>query len=153
MRTPLSQNRDVLAGLLFIALGAGGAAIAWSYPFGNVQQMGPGFFPRILGGILAVLGTVTLLKGLRTGERVEGGWGWVPLAILTAALVAFGWLMEHVGLLPSVAVLTLASARAGRDFRWREVLVLAVALMAATWAIFIAGLGLPYPLWAFEFGR
>ena len=153
MKTRLLDNRDFLAGLLFVAIGAGGFGIALSYPFGSVQQMGPGFFPRVLGGILVGFGIVTLVRGLRSGEPVQGGWGWFPLAMLTASLVAFGWLMEHVGVVPSLVVLVFCSAYAGREFRWGEVAVLTVAMTLLAVAIFIWGLGLPYELFAFEFGR
>lgn len=152
MKPGLLQNRDFLAGLLFVAVGAGGFAVALSYPFGTLQQMGPGFFPRVLGVILVGFGLVTLVRGLRSGERVEGAWGWWPLAVITAALVAFGWLMERVGLVPSLVVLVVASAFAGREFRWGEVVLLAVAMCLLAVAIFVWGLGLPYPLFAFEFG-
>ena len=153
MKTTLPANRDFLAGLLFLALGAGGFAVALSYPFGNVQQMGPGFFPRVLGAILAGLGVVTMIRGLRSGEPVHGAWGWFPLAVLSAAMIAFGWLMERVGMVPSVAVLVVASAFAGREFRWGEAALLAVAMSLLAVAIFTWGLGLPYELFAFEFGR
>ena len=153
MKTRLLDNRDFLSGLLFIAIGAGGFGIALSYPFGSVQQMGPGFFPRVLGAILAGFGVVTIVRGLRSGEPVQGGWGWFPLAMLTASLVAFGWLMEHVGLVPSLVALIVSSAYAGREFRWGEVAVLAVAMTLLALAIFIWGLGLPYELFAFEFGK
>lgn len=153
MKTRLLDNRDFLAGLLFVAIGAGGFGIALSYPFGSVQQMGPGFFPRILGAILVGFGIVTLVRGLRSGEAVQGGWGWFPLAMLTASLVAFGWLMEHVGVVPSLVVLVFASAYAGREFRWVEVAVLAVGMTLLAVAIFIWGLGLPYELFDFRFGK
>ncbi len=153
MKTGLLDNRDFLAGALFVAIGAGGFGIALAYPFGTLQQMGPGFFPRVLGVILVAFGIVTIVRGLRSGERVEGSWGWFPLAMLTVSIVAFGWLMERVGLVPSLAVLVVASAFAGREFRWREVVVLAGVLCLLAVAIFIWGLGLPYPLFAFEFGR
>ncbi len=153
MKTPLFANRDFIAGLLFIAVGGGGAAVALSYPFGTIQQMGPGFFPRTLGAILVCFGVVTMVKGLRTGESVSGGWGWFPLAVLTAAMVSFGWLMERAGMVPSVAVLTLASAFAGREFRWSEAVQLVAAICLLTVAIFTWGLGLPYELFAFEFGK
>jgi hypothetical protein len=152
MKTSLASNRDFLAGLMFIAIGAGGFYVALSYPFGSVQQMGPGYFPRVLGAILVCFGIVTMIRGLRSGTPVEGGWGWFPLAMLTASLVAYGWLMEHVGMIPSLAVLVVASAYAGREFRWGEVLLLTAAMCLLAVAIFIWGLGLPYPLFAFEFG-
>ncbi len=152
MKTRLLDNRDFLAGALFVAIGAGGFGIALAYPFGTLQQMGPGFFPRVLGAILVGFGVVTIARGLRSGERVEGGWGWFPLAMLTVSIVAFGWLMERVGLVPSLVVLVVASAFAGREFRWGEVAVLAGVMCLLSVAIFVWGLGLPYPLFAFEFG-
>jgi hypothetical protein len=153
MKTSLLANRDFLAGLLFIALGAGGFAVALSYPYGSVQHMGPGFFPRSLGVILAGFGVVTMIRGLRSGEPVRGAWGWFPLAMLSIAMIAFGWLMEHVGMVPSLVVLVVASAWAGREFRWGEAALLAVAMSLLAVAIFTWGLGLPYDLFAFEFGR
>lgn len=153
MKPGLLDNRDFLAGLLFVAFGAGGFWVALAYPFGSVQQMGPGFFPRALGLILVGFGLVTMVRGLRSGVRVEGAWGWFPLAMLTAAIVAFGYLMEHVGLVPSLVVLVVASAYAGKEFRWLEVAILAAVMCAMAVGIFIWGLGLPYPLFAFEFGR
>jgi putative tricarboxylic transport membrane protein len=152
VKTRLLENRDVLSGLLFIAVGTAGFYLALAYPYGTLQQMGPGFFPRVLGVILVILGIVTVLRGLRAGARVEGGWGWYPLAMLTAALVAFGWLMERVGLIPSLVVLVIASAYAGKEFRLGEVLLLSVVMCVLAVAIFIWGLGLPYPLFDFEFG-
>ncbi len=152
MKPGLLENRDFLAGMLFVAFGTGAFLVALSYPFGSLQQMGPGFFPRALGVILVGFGAVTALRGLRSGVRVEGGWGWFPLAMLTVSIVAFGWLMEHVGMIPSLVVLVVASAYAGKEFRWGEVLVLSGAMCLLATAIFIWGLGLPYPLFAFAFG-
>jgi hypothetical protein len=40
----------------------------------------------------------------------------------------------------------LISAYAGKEFKFLEVLLLAVGLTIASWALFIWGLGLPYPL-------
>lgn len=151
-RPGLLDNRDFLAGLLFCAIGAGGLYVALSYPFGSVQHMGPGFFPRALGVILIGFGVVTMARGLRHAVPVEGGWGWFPLVVITVSLVAFGWLIERVGLVPSLAVLVLVSAYAGKEFKWIEAIALAAVLCLMAVAIFVWGLGLPYPLFAFEFG-
>ena len=115
--------------------------------------MGPGFFPRVLGVILMGFGVITGLKGLRSGERVEGVWSWCPLLLLAAALIAFGWLMEHLGLIPALVALILISAKAGQEHRWGETLVLTVVLCVLAIAIFVWGLGLPYSLFMFEMGR
>ena len=153
MQAGLASNRDFLAGLLFMALGGGAFLVALAYPFGTIDEMGPGFFPRVLGLILVGFGLVTMARGLRSGERVAGPWGWNSLLLVTASLVAFGWLMEHFGLVPALAVLVVVSARAGREFRWTEVAVLTGILCLLAVAIFIWGLDLPYSLFSFESGR
>lgn len=153
MSTKLHHNRDALAGLLFMALGAIGFVVALSYPFGSLQEMGPGFFPRVLGVILIGFGIVTLVKGLRSGEPVEGTWAWLPLLLLAVSLIAFGWLMERFGLLPALVVLIVTSARAGKEFRWKETAVLTVVLCLMAVAIFVWGLGLPYSLFSLDAGH
>ncbi len=152
MKTDFCNNRDALAGLFFMALGALGFGVALSYPFGNLQEMGPGFFPRVLGLVLIGLGLVTLIRGLRDGRRVEGTWAVIPLALLSLSLVAFGWLMDHVGLIPALLALVVTSARAGQPFRWRDTWVLSAVLCLMAVAIFVWGLGLPYALFSFDWG-
>ena len=61
-------------------------------------------------------------------------------------MVLFGVLMEHAGFVPAIAALVLGSAAAGRQFRLLEVLLLTGFLTAISVAIFVWGLGLPYPL-------
>jgi hypothetical protein len=149
MKPGLLGNRDFLAGVLFIALGCAGFIVALSYPFGSLQEMGPGFFPRVLGLVLVVFGLITAVKGLRSGNPVQGPWGWAALLKLCFALVAFGWLMEHAGLLPALVTLIVVSAWAGKEFRLTDVLVLTLVLCVMALAIFVWGLGLPYSLFAF----
>lgn len=146
MKTPLHRNRDFLAGMLFLLIGAIGFYVAFSYPFGTLQRMGPGYFPRVLSGILVAFGLVTLVRGLKSGEPVRGNWGWFPLAMLTVALVAFGFLLEHVGMIPALVVMFFTAAYAGREFRFVEVLVLTAVMCLAATAIFIWGLKLPFAL-------
>ena len=54
--------------------------------------------------------------------------------------------MEHAGFIPALIVLIVGSAAAGTEFKLIEVLLLAVGLTAFSVALFIWGLGLPYPL-------
>ena len=149
MKTPLQQNRDFLAGMLFLLIGGIGFYVALSYPFGTLQKMGPGYFPRVLSGVLIAFGLVTLVRGLKSGEKVQGSWGWFPLAMLTVSLVAFGFLMEHLGLIPALVVMLFTAAYAGKEARFREIAVLTVIACIAATAIFIWGLKLPFPLFAF----
>jgi hypothetical protein len=147
MKTDLTSNKDFLAGLLLLAIGAGGFYMALDYPFGSALRMGPGYFPRVLAGILMAFGAFVLIRGLLSAEKVQGRWGWKPLAFITASLVAFGWTMEKFGLIPALLVMFVLSTFGGHEFRWKEVLVLAVVMSAFAVAVFVYALGLPYQLW------
>ena len=87
-----------------------------------------------------------MLRGLRRVEKIQGGWSARALIGLPLAVAAFGVLMERAGFIPALAALVFMSAGAGREFRFKEVLLLTVFLTALTVAMFIWGLGLPYPL-------
>jgi len=146
MNVRLRDNKDFLAGLLMITIGSVGMYMALDYPFGSALRMGPGYFPRILAGILIAFGLYVGIRGLRTGEKVEGIWGWKPLALITVALWSFGWLMDRVGFIPSLVVLFAITTLAGHEFRLKEVVILATVMILFAWAVFIYGLGLPYRL-------
>ena len=131
---------------MLIATGAASIFIARDYPFGGTMRMGPGYFPSMLGGILALFGIYVMIIGLRRGEKITVHCSTRALIVLPLSLIAFGVLMTYVGFIPALAVLIFGSASAGRDFKFVEVLLLTVILTALSVAIFIWGLGLPYPL-------
>ena len=62
------------------------------------------------------------------------------------AVVAFGVAMELAGFIPALFVLIFVSAASGREFKFKEVLLLTILLSVLSVAMFIWGLGLPYPL-------
>jgi hypothetical protein len=146
VKPDLRNNRDLIAGLLFIVLGALAAVLARDYPFGTTMRMGPGYFPTMLGGILLVFGATILLRGIRSGEKVKGEWGVRPLAWITLSIVLFGFLLDRVGMVPATVVTLFVAAAAGREFRLKEVLLLAIVMTAFSVAVFSYGLKLPYPL-------
>lgn len=150
MNVKPSNNQDVLAGLLFIGLGAIGFAVALGYKFGTTIDMGPGFFPRVLSLVLIGFGIFTLVRGLRARIPVEGGWAWLPLMLLCSSLLVFGFLIERVGLVPALFALFFVSARAGHEFKVREVFILTLVMTIFAIAVFILGLKLPYNLFAWR---
>ena len=97
------------AGLLFIGLGIAAIAVGSKYNLGTAARMGPGYFPRILGLLLLLLGAIITLRGLRGhGERVPP-WKWRPTLVVLLSVVAFGLIMAKVGL----AISTVLSDRGG----------------------------------------
>ena len=148
MQLEIRNNRDFWAGMMLIATGAAAVIIARNYSFGTALRMGPGYFPSVLGGLLVLFGLYLVAQGLRSNEKIEGNWSLRALVVLPLSLVLFGLLMEHAGFIPALMVLVVGSAAAGTEFKLVEVLLLAVGLTVFSVALFIYGLGLPYPLLA-----
>ena len=148
MQPDIRNNRDVWAGAMLIATGALSVIIARNYAFGTSLRMGPGYFPSVLGGLLVLFGLYLVASGLRSNEKMEGNWSLRALIVLPLSLVMFGLLMEYAGFVPALMVLIVGSAAAGSEFKLLEIIALTVVLTALSTAVFVWGLGLPYPLFA-----
>lgn len=139
--------KDFWSGVMFCGFAMVGILAARGYSLGTAGKMGPGYFPLLLGGVLAILGAVLIGRSLvLDGEplpRVQ----MLPLAVLALAVCLFGVLIEPFGLLMALAVLTLVSAWAGPQFSLNEAVALAAALTVFSVGIFVYALGLPLPIW------
>ena len=142
----LRDNKDFWSGLMLIGAGAAALIIGLEYRLGSALRMGPGYFPSVLGGILILLGFLVLAKGLKSGDRIDGRWSLRALILLPMSLVLFGLLMEYAGFVPALLVLIVGSGAAGEDFKVGETLILAIVLTLCAVAVFVWGLGLPFPL-------
>jgi len=111
------------------------------------MRMGPGYFPFVLGGLLAVLGLVVAALALRRTREAIRPWALRPLVLVLGAVVGFAILLQPVGLVLSTLILIVISRLAGWEFRIREVLFLCLLLTAMTVGLFVYGLGLPLNLW------
>ncbi len=108
---------------------------------------GAGLFPDRAGRrSWCCSASIWLANGLRSGERSKANWSLRALIVLPLSLVLFGVLMDRAGFVPALVVLIFGSAAAGTEFRLVEVVLLTVVLTAFSVAVFIWGLGLPYPL-------
>ena len=148
MQIEIRNNRDVWAGAMLIGTGAVSVIVARDYAFGTSLRMGPGYFPSVLGGLLVLFGIYLVASGLKSKEKIEGGWSLRALIMLPLSLVLFGLLMEYAGFVPALMVLIVGSSAAGSEFKLVEALALALGITAFAVGLFIYGLGLPYPMFA-----
>lgn len=139
--------KDLAGGALLAAIGLSVAIYAAAqYDIGSLRRMGPGFFPALLGGALAVLGLMIAVPAWgRTGSRVQIAWK--ETAAVLAAILVFATGLERVGLVPITVATVLIASLAAPDRRigWRLLLALAVTLLSV--AVFHFGLKMSVPLW------
>lgn len=154
----IKSQKDFFSGLMFMAVGVAFAWGATSYKIGDAARMGPGYFPLLLGVLMAILGGVITFKSLvvetEDGDKI-GNWAWKPVVFIIAGNLAFGILLgglpsiklPAMGLIAGIYALTLIAANAGDEFDLKEVLVLATVLSVICYFTFIKLLNLQFPVW------
>lgn len=154
----IKSQKDFFSGLLFTAVGASFAYGATNYSIGSGGRMGPGYFPLLLGVILALLGSVIMFKALvveTQGGNKIGKWAWKPLFFIIAANLLFGVLLgglpsmgiPAMGMIAAIFGLTIIASLAGEEFKLKEVLILSVVLSIGSYLAFIVLLKLQFPVW------
>ena len=93
---------DCLAGLMFIGFGAAAVVIGRDYPMGSAMRMGPGYFPTILGALLAVLGAAVLVRSLLGSPAPAPSFSLKALAVILAAVAVFAFTVERLGIVAAV---------------------------------------------------
>jgi hypothetical protein len=144
-----------------VALGAGFALVAkglkfgdsvliQGYAMGTPARMGPAFFPFWLGMILMLFGVVIAFNGYRTKGGDESAFPkfhWIPILYVLGAVVLFGVILKHVGMLIAGIILVfLASYGNPEKVSIRATAFLAVGLVTFCALVFVWGLKLPIPL-------
>jgi hypothetical protein len=161
---------DLLAGAIFIAFGGAFAYTASTYEVGSLLNMGPGYFPLVLGLILAALGVAIMVAGLITARRTatasptdtprgpvspdgpgmeaeeRGSVPWARGGLLLLAILFFGVTVGGLGLGPTLFVTVFLAALAGRGTKWQQALVISLGLSLLSVLIFVVILQLRLPL-------
>jgi hypothetical protein len=154
----IKSQKDFFSGLMFLVVGAAFAWGATSYSVGTGARMGPGYFPLLLGVLLAILGGVVMFNSLvvetPSGDKV-GKFAWKPIGYILGANLVFGVLLgglpsiklPSMGLMVAIYALVLIASKAGDSFKLRDVLILSTILAAGSYLAFIVLLKLQMPVW------
>jgi hypothetical protein len=144
--------RDLASGAIYLACGVAALLIARGYGMGTALRMGPGYFPSVLAGLLALIGLASLVRGLRPTTEERPRFAWRKALFVLLPVVAFGLLLRPAGLVVAVPVLVVGSATASVRFRWWHALALAAGLTAFCLLVFVKGLRVPLPVLGSWFG-
>ena len=154
----LKSQKDFWAGIMYLAVGVAFAVGAKNYTIGTGARMGPGYFPLILGILLALIGAAVAFKGLTNGPKDGdpiGKWAWKQVFFILLANFAFGILLgglpslgiPAMGLIVGIYALTFIASLAGNEFNAKGVFVLATVLAIGSYVAFVWALKLQFPVW------
>lgn len=146
MSSLIKHPKDFYAGLMYAAVGAGAVLIARGYNLGTSVRMGPGYFPTVLGGLLILVGAISMIRAfLHEGDAIKS-FAWKEIFLLLGSVILFGLVVRGAGLVISLSLLVLVSAWASDKFKWKTAVLLAILTSAFSSLVFVKGLGLPFAI-------
>jgi hypothetical protein len=145
----IKNFKDFYTGILFMSFGGAFTWGATRYALGTAAKMGPGYFPFILGGLLTVLGVIVFTRSLliATEDSRVGRFAVKASVLMFGSIAAFALLLRTAGLVVSIFAIILISSLASHESRFKETLISAIVLCAASLAMFVYGLNLQIPVW------
>ena len=160
----IKSQKDFFSGLMFMVVGAAFAWGATTYNVGTGARMGPGYFPLMLGVLMAILGAAITFKALVVetagGDKI-GSWAWKPLVYIILANLMFGVLLAGLpkfgipamGLIVGIYALTFISSMAEPGWKVKNTFILATVLAVGSYVAFVVVLKLQFPVWPFFLTR
>jgi hypothetical protein len=139
--------KDFWSGIMFLGFAATAVFAARGYSLGTAGKMGPGYFPFMLAGVLAIIGTILLVRAFAIAGEPVGRIHVLPLAIIALGVVFFGATITTLGLVVALAGVMVLAAVAGRQSGPLEVAALVAVVVVFSAGIFVFGLRLSLPLW------
>lgn len=145
------DQKNFGAGLFYLLLGGFVALRAPSFGVTAGRAVGPGFFPLMIGILLAVIGVIVLAMALGRTDQAHrsliGRWSLRPLCVVLGAVVLFALLLKPAGYFLASAVLLVAAPFAAGKVSYQSIALSVVILLPLSWFIFVFIVGLRLPLW------
>ncbi len=141
-----ANSKDLSAGLLFMAVAGLFALGTLELELGTPLKLGPGAFPLLLAGVLALLGAIIVAQAFRHPVAHVMTLPWRGMALILAAPVLFGLTVRGLGLVASIGLVVAVSAFASHRMSLRLAVILIIALTVFCVLVFKFGLGLPMRL-------
>ncbi len=144
MQMRINDRREFSSGLFFIFIGAAAAVLATRYQIGTALQMGPGFFPLGIALIMVALGAGSIVQSMLAKPAQPGeSASIVPLMLIFAGMLAFGFLIERAGLVVAIGALLFFACLPRVLEKPLEVLGIYIVLATVASFLFVYIFGLP----------
>ncbi|PTM51910.1 tripartite tricarboxylate transporter TctB family protein [Phreatobacter oligotrophus] len=141
------STADLAFGLFLVAVAAVALYLIADLPMGTAARMGPGYVPRALAVLIALIGAFIAARAFVTAGDAFPAIAWRPILLVGAAVGLFGLLLPRLGLAATAFIVVLVAGLAATDMRWKELILIAVGLSVFAVLLFVKALGLPMPIW------
>jgi hypothetical protein len=143
----IRNQKDFWAGVLFLVTGIGFVVLSQEYTMGTAAKMGPGYFPTILGAMMAVLGLMIMIPSVRRHRPEERltGVDFRTLGLVLLSVVVYALALPTLGFIVAMSLLVFISALASHEFNLKSTAASIVVLLVGSWLVFVKGLELQFP--------
>ena len=139
------NDRNLVRGLVLIAISLAFGLPALRYPIGEFSHAGAGLFPLMVSSLLLLIGVVTVVRA-RFIEHVPLDFQYRNIAIILASLCGFALLSHFLNMTVGIVFMVFCSAFAGSSYSVMRNIKIAAGLIAVAFA-FQKLLGLNLPLY------
>ncbi len=139
------NDRNLVKGLLLMAIALAFGLQALRYPMGGFGRAGPGLFPLLVSSALFLLGAIAVLRS-RLAARVPIAFNAKNIALILASLCGFALISEHVNMIAGIVFMVFCASLAGTSYSTVRNLKIAGALVVVA-LIFQKALGVQLPLY------
>jgi hypothetical protein len=138
----LRNQQDFWAGVMFTLIGVLFAFFSTSYEVGTAARMGPGYFPLVLGILLAVLGLIIGWRSFAAShpESTLARTGWREILLILGSVALLGMVI-------AIVLLILVASFASHEFTWKGTILSIIVLLIMSELVFVKGLELQFPVW------
>jgi hypothetical protein len=152
-----TARRDVWSGALLVAIGIWVLVEGYSYDTGSLTRMGGGFFPVVLGLILAALGAVIAISALPAASFSVAKIRWPKadttelrgFAAIVLGVVSFIVVVRFFGLAPAAFATVFVAALGDRTSTVKGSVILALVMTVFAVGLFSYVLHVQLPVFQF----
>lgn len=143
----IQSPQDVIGGMALILVSLTAFVASNDLPGMRGFAFGPGTAPRLFAFTLALLSIGVVITGLLTPGPDVSAYKLRGVFFIIGAILCFAATIRPLGLVIASFSTMLICAAAADDVKWRESLIVAVAITAFCAILFPYGLNLPFQLW------
>jgi putative tricarboxylic transport membrane protein len=146
MINPTERTGNLVITAVLLGIGMFSVIASRLMPSGQFGEMGPGFFPGLLGGILVAIslllgGQVLLNRSLinRVDFMHRNSWAIVGATILVAML------LKDLGFIPAIGLFIFFNLKLLSNMGWVRCILVSAAAAIGVYVFFDSLLGIPLP--------
>jgi hypothetical protein len=148
----IHNPKEFWSGVMFLFFGLAAVLIGQDYEMGSAGRMGPGYFPSVLGGILSVIGLISVVRSFFSKGEGLGRFAFKQAFLVLFGVFLFGMIVRGAGIIIAILLMVFVSSYASAKFRWTSAILLAIGSAVFCVLVFVVGLGLPMPILGTWFG-